>query len=152
MSLEEFQPFNLTYEFAGFICLVLAALVCIYCWRFLKRLNRKESFCYWYPTIMLFITALLYWAGEHVPKRSILGSFLEYVEIAWVGLNFPIIITVSICGWVLSKFGLWVAVPTWVAVVIAGSLYWLSWYLLLRYLRMQELNKSPLSLNLTNKR
>jgi hypothetical protein len=128
------------------IGVVLAAMVWLFAWRLLNRLNKKPTFCYWFPSTMTVVIALLGWGLSIVDSSTRLGTVVGSVFVIVACINFPVLIVIGVFGELGAEY-----LPTWSMLPFAGTIFRLSWHLILRFLRNRALHNLPITLNINQK-
>jgi hypothetical protein len=147
------QEFNESIRWVDFAIIIAAALVLCAGWRLIKHWNSRKTFCYWYPTIMLCVVSACILAADHVDSSTKMGAILEGVGIFIFVINFPAIIITGVFIGILG--GLFRKIfSLWVFAILAATVFWFSWHMLLRYIHQRALEntRNILDLKPTNPR
>ena len=139
-----------SYTLTDFVILVIAALLLLLCWRFLKRWNGKKAFGFWFPTLMVIACSVMVWSTDHVDSRTTFGSILIGIGFFIAGINFPFVSVAAIFLIALNAL-CHERLPAWILVILGVALFWSFWHLVLRFMRTRTLEKTQLSLNLKGK-
>ena len=129
-----------------FILLIAVALAWYVFWLLLNRWNRKQqSFCYWFPTIMLISIAVMVRISDRADSATVLGKSLECVAVLIAWINFPFLIGGGVLGAVWLEI-----IPIWIRLTFAGLVFWALWHLALRYMRRRSAKNIVMALHLPN--
>jgi hypothetical protein len=144
----DIQDFDSSHNLYVCSLLVFAGFGLYFWWRLLNRLSRYRTFCVWHPTLMLIIYSALLFALDAYSGTKY-DAFLQAVALLMTIINSPGLIPVGaflgIIFWLSSG-----KAPVWILMAVAVTLFWLSWYLFLRYLRNRTIENAPCALNLTS--
>jgi len=124
--------------------LVVAGFVWLLYWQLLKRAILIRAFCVWFPTAMLGIVALLMWLSNVTSSSSFPGSVLEVLAFFAIGINIPGLFPVWLLGSIFLNY-----LPVGARPLIAGGLFWFSWYFILRFLRWRTTLEERIVLKLS---
>jgi hypothetical protein len=139
-------PEDSPFGIVEFILLIAVTLIWYLFLLLLNRWNRKQqSFCYWFPTLMLFAIAVMVRILDRIDSATPLGKVLGCLAflIAWI--NFPFLIGSSVLGVVWLE-----VIPVWIRLTLAGLVFWALWYLVLRHMRRRSSKNTLVALHLLN--
>jgi len=127
-----------------FIALIVVGFGWLLYWRLLKRGILTRAFCVWFPTAMLGLLTLVMWLSDFIDSSSFAGSVLEFVALVIAAMNLPGFILVWLPGAIVVDY-----LPVPARLPVAGGLFWMSWYFVLRFLRWRITLERPIALNLS---
>jgi hypothetical protein len=122
------------------------ALVGYFIWRQLYRWNQRANFMYWFPTLMLLASAMIFAAIDRFSSPAWLGNILFAIAFLWGCVNLPVLLLIGLVG------GLWLEeLPIWIRITSAFTLGWASWHIILRYMHRRAMDSRLISLGISTK-
>ena len=112
-------------------------------WWLVNRQSRGRAFSYRFPTLLLEFGGLVWLLeAEGVEMR---GRVYDAAFTAATGFNSPVLAAILLVNAAFADF-----LPRWSVAPLDWILFWMSWHLILRYLRRRAFLNEPISLRISN--